>query len=146
MNILDRIKRADLWGVPALRYLTYFVIVVLLGSVGVKYAFKISIFKSLRAAFGLFYVMFLPGFVFVQLFFNPKRHDDDEDGIDEIEQIGLSFGLSMALVILTIIFTNLVLKIPIRAKTNLVVIFGLIAAMVITKLVIEKVQEILKRD
>jgi len=117
------LKEVDLSKIPEFKYLICFVVISLLGAGFFFFAYKFPILNSLRAAFGFFYVTFLPGFVFVRLFFKKRE-------LDEIEQIALSFGMSMALVILTVVFTNLVLNLRITAATNLLVIAGLMVFMI----------------
>jgi hypothetical protein len=68
--------------------------------------------SGLRAILGFAYVLFLPGYVVVKCFF---------DEVDVIEKTALSFGLSIALVILSIMVSNILLKIPITTLTNFLV-------------------------
>lgn len=63
--------------------------------------------EALRLIFGTIFVLFLPGFAWSYIFF--KR-----DEIDWIERIALSFGLSIALVPLTVFWLNYLLKIKIN--------------------------------
>lgn len=85
--------------------------------------FKYPLLSSIRAVLGLIYVLFLPGYVVVRLFFRE---------VDWIEKAALSMGLSIALVILSVMFSNMLLKIPITALTNF---FVILAVMVITVLI-----------
>ena len=84
--------------------------------------FKYAFISGARAILGLIYVLFLPGYVVVRCFYNE---------VDWIEKAALSFGLSIALVIISVMFSNMVLKIPITALTNFLV---LLAVMLITVL------------
>ncbi len=52
-----------------------------------------------RIVFGSVFVLFIPGFVWTYLFF-------DRDEIDVVERIALSFGLSIALVPLSVFYLN----------------------------------------
>jgi uncharacterized membrane protein len=52
-----------------------------------------------RIAFGSVFVLFIPGFAWTYLFF-------DRDEIDVVERIALSFGLSIALVPLSVFYLN----------------------------------------
>ena len=63
----------------------------------------------LRVVFGLSFVLFLPGYAFIAALFPeagdpPTEHDEEEEsrlrdrGIDGIERVALSFGLSIAIV------------------------------------------------
>jgi uncharacterized membrane protein len=53
----------------------------------------------IRIIFGSVFVLFIPGFSWTYLFF-------DRDEIDAIERIALSFGLSIALVPLSVFYLN----------------------------------------
>jgi len=85
--------------------------------------FKQNYFAALRAILGLIYVLFLPGYVVVRLFFQE---------VDWIEKAALSFGLSIALVILAVMLSNMLFRIPITALSNF---FVILAVMIITVLV-----------
>ena len=50
-----------------------------------------------------------------------------------MEKLGLSLALSIALVILSVIFTNLIFNIPITALTNFFVILGVIVLTFLVK-------------
>jgi uncharacterized membrane protein len=50
----------------------------------------------LRIALGLPFILFIPGYLFIFTLFPHKQHDNN--GIDIIERIALSFGLSLAIV------------------------------------------------
>ena len=52
-----------------------------------------------RIVFGSVFVLFIPGFAWTYLFF-------DRDEIDVVERIALSFGLSIALVPLSVFYLN----------------------------------------
>ena len=67
----------------------------------------------LRAIFGFVIVFFLPGFAWTLVFFRQ---------VNIIERIVLSFGLSIALVTLSIIVLNVVLKIRITGTNALLII------------------------
>jgi hypothetical protein len=70
-------------------------------------------FMITRAVFGLLFVLFVPGFIASYAFFR-------KDEIDLIERVALSIGLSISLVVLTVMFSNLYLKIPINLETILI--------------------------
>ena len=80
--------------------------------------------SSLKAVFGTVYVLFLPGYVLVRLFFNK---------IDWIEILALSLGLSIALVILSVLITNMIFRIPITSLSNFLVLLGVIIITVLIK-------------
>ena len=62
--------------------------------------------SALRIMFGSLYVLFLPGYFLTYLFF-PKTLNEDEK-IDAIERIALSFALSIAIVPLVVFYLNLI--------------------------------------
>ena len=72
--------------------------------------------SSLRIVFGSFYVLFLPGYILTYIFFPAKEQErlrlalkkNEEDGIDMIERIALSFALSIAIVPLVVFYLNLI--------------------------------------
>jgi uncharacterized membrane protein len=116
-------KEIKYWGIAILALLIISIIITFLG-----YPFL----KSLRAVFGLVYVLFLPGFVVTMSFYK-------EDN-DWIQIAALSMGLSIALVILSVMISNMVLQVPITPLTNFLVI---LLVMLIT-LLIKKYQNELK--
>ena len=81
--------------------------------------------SALRAILGLVYVLFLPGYIVVTCFFKE---------VDWIEKAALSFGLSIALVILSVMISNLVFQIPITALTNFLVLLVVMIATILIKL------------
>jgi uncharacterized membrane protein len=66
--------------------------------------------ESFRIVFGSIYVLFLPGFVMSFIFFSKTKEFEskNEEGIDWIERIALSFALSIAIVPLAVFYLNLV--------------------------------------
>ena len=84
---------------------------------------QLTFWESIRIIFGLVFVLFLPGFVIVSLFFKE---------VDTIEKIALSFALSIAIVPLTIFYLN---KIGIRINTinSLLTILAIIAITIILR-------------
>lgn len=106
-----------------IRYAVFFLLVALLLSLILVF-FNIPFLKSLRAILGLVYVLFLPGYFVVREFFS--------ESIDWIEKLALSLGLSVPLVILSVMFSNLLFKIPITSLSNFLVI---LAVIIITLLV-----------
>ena len=67
---------------------------------------------GLRAGAGLYFTLFLPGYVARRLFFA---------GVESswIETVGTSMGLGIALVVVTTLFTNLVMGIPLSSGTSM---------------------------
>lgn len=74
-------------------------------------------YRVLRAVLGLAFVLFIPGYIATHVFF--------KDEVDEIERIALSVGLSISLVVLTVMFSNLALKIPINFGTIVIEILAI---------------------
>ncbi len=68
--------------------------------------------------FGSIFVLFLPGLAWSYLFFNRNE-------IDWIERIALSFGLSIALVPLTVFWLNYIFKVKINLLNVSVIILAL---------------------
>jgi len=79
-----------------------------------------SILEGLRIFFGSVFVLFLPGFVWSYVFFVRRN-------IDWIERIALSFGLSIALVPLTVFWFNWLFHIHITLANVCLVVCGLSA-------------------
>lgn len=72
------------------------------------YANIVLPYQILRAALGLLFVLFFPGYIASYALFRD---------IDFVERIALSIMLSISLVVLTIMFSNLALKVPINFDT-----------------------------
>ena len=70
------------------------------------------ILKGIRIILGLLLVLFIPGYISTFFFF--KKNE-----IDFLERIALSVGLSISFVVLTVMFSNLYLGIPINLYTIL---------------------------
>ena len=79
-----------------------------------------EVFELIRIVVGSIYVLFLPGLVWSFVFFNKKE-------IDWIERIALSFGLSIALVPLSVFWMNYLLKV----KINLINVSIVIAILIL---------------
>lgn len=79
-----------------------------------------ELIELLRVVFGSIFVLFLPGFAWSYVFF-------EKGGIDEIERIALSFGLSIALVPLVVFYLNWLFGVKINLLNSTMVIIGLIA-------------------
>ena len=75
---------------------------------------------SVRVIFGSVFVLFLPGFVITYLFFN-------EEEVDMLEKIALSFALSIAVVPLMTFYTNFLLGIKISALSVAVNVLVIVA-------------------
>jgi uncharacterized membrane protein len=119
----------DLWGYKGLRYLTYFVGFSVLFSLILFVVKGIQIFSTLQVVLGLFYLLFLPGYVLILCFFKNKD-------LQKIQTIGLSFVFSLILVIFVFLFTNNVLKIPIDAFYNFIIVTVIMLLLVAVKLII----------
>jgi uncharacterized membrane protein len=79
-----------------------------------------NILEVLRVISGSFFVLFLPGLAWTYVFF-------EEDEIDIIERIVLSFGLSIALVPLIMFYLKYIFDIRINLVDTSATIIGLIA-------------------
>ncbi|MEA3295283.1 MAG: DUF1616 domain-containing protein [Euryarchaeota archaeon] len=74
-----------------------------------------DILSLLRMVFGSIFVLFIPGFAWSFAFFKKEE-------IDVIERIALSFGLSIALVPLSVFYLNYLFHIKITAVNSFLVI------------------------
>lgn len=74
-----------------------------------------------RIVFGSVFVLFIPGFAWTYLFF-------DRDEIDVVERIALSFGLSIALVPLSVFYLNYLFGMQITLVNCAIIISVLILA------------------
>ena len=74
-----------------------------------------------RIVFGSVFVLFIPGFAWTYLFF-------DRDEIDVVERIALSFGLSIALVPLSVFYLNYLFGVRITLVNCAIIISVLILA------------------
>ena len=72
---------------------------------------------TVRAILGVILVFFLPGFAWTLVLFKQ---------VNIIERIALSFGLSIALVTLSIIILNVLLKIRITGLNSLLIIIVIV--------------------
>ena len=79
-----------------------------------------SILEGLRIFFGSVFILFVPGFAWSYVFFARKN-------IDWIERVALSFGLSIALVPLTIFWLNWLFKMKITLVNTSLAVCGLMA-------------------
>lgn len=71
----------------------------------------------LRAILGIILVFFLPGFAWTLVFFKGKQ-------INVIERIALSFGLSIAVVTISILALNMLIGIRITGFNSLLIIIA----------------------
>jgi len=78
-----------------------------------------DVVEVLRLVFGTVFVLFLPGLAWSYVFFN-------KDEIDWIERVALSFGLSIALVPLTVFWLNYLFKVKITLTNVTITILLLI--------------------
>ena len=86
--------------------------------------------ESFRIVFGSFFVLFLPGFFIVELFFQE---------VDIIEKIALSFALSIAIVPLAVFYLNLI-GIKINSLNSVLTIIGVIIISFIVRFIIDKIK------
>ena len=116
-----KLKRYELY-----RLTGYFIFAIILSLI-LLIVWGYSFLSGLRAILGLAYVLFLPGYIVVRFFFN-------EEKLDWIEKMALSMGLSIALVILSVMFSNMILGIPIIGWTNFLVILFVMIITAILKI------------
>jgi uncharacterized membrane protein len=86
----------------------------------------LSVLDILRMIFGGIFVLFVPGFCWSFLFFKRKS-------IDSIERIALSFGLSIALVPLTVFWLNWIFDMKITELSVVLTVCGLSVLTIILK-------------
>ena len=88
----------------------------------------------IKVILGSIYVLFLPGCIWSYVFFR-------KDEIDIIERIALSFGLSIALVPITVFWANYFLGI----KINLINVSAIILLIIVLGLVSIKIKAMSKK-
>ena len=100
------------------------ILAMILISFGISFT-SLSVLESFRIIFGSFFVLFLPGYVIVELFFKE---------LEIIEKIALSFALSIAVVPLTVFYLN---KIGMKINTlnSFLTILGIIVITIIIYLI-----------
>ena len=90
------------------------------GAIGQIFEFALPFLDrlpALRAVLGFILVFFLPGFVWTLVLF--KR-------VNIIERVALSFGLSIALVTLSILVLNLLLDVKVTGTNSLLIIIVIV--------------------
>jgi uncharacterized membrane protein len=89
-----------------------------------------SVLDGLRIFFSAIFILFLPGFMWSFVFFFKKE-------IDWVERIALSFGLSIALVPLTVFWLNCIFHVRITLLNTCLVVCALtvipVAYLLVTK-------------
>jgi uncharacterized membrane protein len=83
-----------------------------------------DVLEVLRLFFGGIFILFVPGFAWSYVFFARKN-------IDWIERVALSFGLSIALVPLTVFWFNFLFQVKVTLLNTCLVVCGLIAVPVL---------------
>lgn len=78
------------------------------------------ILEGLRIFFASVFILFVPGFAWSYVFFARKN-------IDWIERVALSFGLSIALVPLTVFWLNWLFQVKITLLNTSLIVCGLTA-------------------
>ncbi len=96
----------------------------LVASLIIFFAFGYPFLQSLRAFLGFAYLIFLPGYVLVRCFF---------DETDLIEKFALSFGLSIALVILSVMIANMLLRIPLTVASSFLILLVVMIIIILLK-------------
>jgi uncharacterized membrane protein len=104
-----------------------FGVMVIVG-LGIGAFSELGYLEAFRIVFGSVYVLFLPGFILSFVFFPKNKgrvieHGED-NGIDWIERIALSFALSIAIVPLAVFYLNLV-GVKINVLNSFLTIFGI---------------------
>ena len=104
-----------------------FIIIGIIFSVVASFFYEADFITVLRAVFGSVYVLFLPGYVMMRCFFNDLE--------DWIEKGAVSFGLSIAVVVVTVIIANIILQVKINAlSVFLILLVAMILSVVAKKL------------
>lgn len=91
----------------------------------------VSPLEVVRIVVGSVYVLFAPGLAWSFIFFprvRPIEAPKETPGIDWIERVAISFGLSVALVPLSVFFLNFFLKVPINTWSVILIVALLSAA------------------
>jgi uncharacterized membrane protein len=83
---------------------------------------------TLRIVFGLVYILFLPGFILCWLIFPTNKE------IKNVDRIGLSFGLSIPLVLLTVLMADSLLGFQLDSISIIYLIGILIVALLFANL------------
>ncbi len=107
-----------------IRNWTIAILAMILISFGISFT-SLSVLESFRIVFGSFFVLFLPGYVIVNLFFNE---------IEIIEKIALSFALSIAVVPLTVFYLNRI-GMKINTLNSFLTILGIVLVTIIIYLI-----------
>ena len=79
------------------QFIIYFIGFALFLSVLLRIVNKISILATLRAVFGWVFVIFIPGYLIIKLFFKD---------MNEIETIAYSFGISIIVIVIIGLLLN----------------------------------------
>jgi len=77
-----------------------------------------SIVEVIRIFFGSVFILFVPGFAWSYVFFARKN-------IDWIERVALSFGLSIALVPLSVFWLNWLFQVKVTLLNTALIVCGL---------------------
>jgi len=120
----------DLWSYKELKYLVYYSVFTLCLSLFLL-IFGINFLDTLQVCFVLIYVLVIPGYLFTLIFFRNQE-------LDIIERTALTFAFSIAIITLTIIFTNNVLTIPFTSFSNFLIVGILIIILLTIELIITK--------
>lgn len=105
-------------------------------------SFFLEIEESFRIVFGSVYVLFLPGFIISFIFFPKTKELDskEENAIDWLERIALSFALSIAIVPLVVFYLNLI-GIKINLLNTSLIIAGIMLISIIILWIKQKRQK-----
>ena len=100
-----------------------------------------DILATLRIIFGLIYLLFLPGYILCWVIF-PNNSE-----IDSVERVGLSFGLSIPLVLTWVLVLDTVFKVPLTASNivlGLGALLGVLSAVGFARLLVTR-KKLLKK-
>ena len=89
----------------------------------------------IRAILGVLFVFSLPGFAWTLVFFRGKQ-------INAIERIALSIGLSIAIVVLCVLFSNKLIGARVSGFNSVLIII----VAIVVPVVIYSISRLIKRD
>jgi uncharacterized membrane protein len=99
--------------------ITLLILLTVIVFVASYYLFDNTPQTTLRFIGGLFYLLYLPGFVLCWAMF------PDSNEIDSIERLGLNFGLSIPLTLVTVLAADKVFKVPVTSL-NIILSIGVV--------------------
>ncbi len=91
-----------------------YLILSIIVSIILKIFFDIEILQTLRFAVGLILILFLPGFITLNLFFRDVRTN--------LEELVFSVLISIMVIILVVLFLNIILKVKITTLSSIITV------------------------